>query len=71
MKKSPVIVDDVNLFPGHIACSPLSKSEIVVPIFNGEEVFGVIDIDSSNLADFDSTDEKFISEIAKLISKML
>jgi len=69
--RSVMIVPDVNLFPGHIACSPLSKSEIVVPIFYNNEVFGVIDIDSTQLDDFDSTDEFYISEIAKLISKML
>lgn len=69
--KSALIVPDVNLFPGHIACSPLSQSEIVVPIFKNNDVAGVIDVDSSQLNDFDATDEIYISEIAKLISKML
>ena len=69
--KSSLIVPDVNLFPGHIACSPFSKSEIVVPVIKNNEVLAVIDIDSSQPSDFDSIDEIYITEISKLISKMI
>ena len=71
LTKSVMIVPDVSLFPGHIACSPLSRSEIVVPIINNNVVLAIIDVDSSELAEFDTTDEIYISKIAGLISKML
>lgn len=58
-----VVVPDVEQFPGHIACSSESKSEIVVPIFDGDEVTGVLDIDSEHLATFDSSDRKWLEEI--------
>lgn len=51
-----IVVPDVNLFPGHIACSSLSRSEIVVPLFKGQEIIGVLDIDSDKLANFDEID---------------
>lgn len=64
-----IIVDDVDQFPGHIACSSLSKSEIVVPVFNkNKEVIMIIDVDSEKLADFDHTDEVYLNKIAQLIS---
>ena len=59
------LVPDVEAFPGHIACSALSKSELVVPIFKDQKVWGVLDIDSTTLADFDQTDQV---EIEKLIT---
>jgi L-methionine (R)-S-oxide reductase len=62
-----LIVPDVNAFPGHISCSSLSKSEIVVPILWNEEVIGVLDIDDSNYAAFDKTDELFLTEILSLL----
>lgn len=55
-----LIVPDVEAFPGHIACSSLSKSEIVVPIIRNGEVLGVLDVDSINLNDFDETDQKWL-----------
>jgi len=58
-------VPDVAAFPGHIACSALSKSELVVPIFKDEQVWGVLDIDSSELSTFDATDQQ---EIEKLMT---
>ena len=70
-QKTALIVPDVNLFPGHIACSVLSKSEIVIPVIKNGSVFAVIDIDSSELADFNSVDEIYLTEIAGLISKMI
>ena len=59
------LVADVEAFPGHIACSALSKSELVVPVFKDQKVWGVLDIDSTTLADFDQTDQV---EIEKLMS---
>ena len=63
-----IIVDDVMKFPGHIACSSLSKSEIVVPIILNEIVVAVLDVDSEELAFFDETDKKYLEEIISLIS---
>ncbi len=62
-----IIVDDVEKFPGHIACSSLSKSEIVVPVFKNDEVIGVLDVDSVELNNFDATDKKYLTEIITLI----
>jgi len=62
-----IIVPDVDDFPGHIACSPLSRSEIVVPIFAGEEVIGVLDIDSSRRDDFDKIDALYLKKIAAIL----
>ena len=53
-EKKTYVVEDVELFPGHIACSNESRSEIVVPLFKGEEIIGVLDIDSEKLATFDA-----------------
>jgi L-methionine (R)-S-oxide reductase len=64
-----VLVKDVDLFPGHIACSSESKSEIVVPLFNkNKEVIGVLDIDSVKLSDFDDTDKYYLEKVALLLS---
>jgi GAF domain-containing protein len=62
-----LIVPDVEAFPGHIACSSLSRSEIVVPIFSGSEVIGVLDADSANLAAFDKLDQHWLEEVVKTI----
>jgi GAF domain-containing protein len=62
-----IIVQDVNEFPGHITCSSLSKSEIVLPLIRRNEVVAVLDIDHSAYAAFDKTDELFLSEIISLI----
>jgi GAF domain-containing protein len=58
-----LIVPDVEKFPGHIACSSLSRSEIVVPIIRNNEVIGVLDVDSELLDQFDETDKKYLEEI--------
>ena len=64
-----VIVPDVEQFPGHIACSSESKSEIVVPVFGSDgKVMAVLDIDSQYLATFDDIDRKYLEDICKLIS---
>ena len=62
-----VVVPDVELFPGHIACSSESRSEIVVPLFRGETVYAVLDIDSRELNTFDSTDREWLEKIVALI----
>ena len=70
--KKTIIVPDVEKFPGHIACSSISKSEIVVPVYNNKnKVFGVLDIDSDKLNSFDETDKKHLEEIVSIIQKSL
>jgi L-methionine (R)-S-oxide reductase len=66
-KSETVIVPDVEKFPGHIACSSKSRSEIVVPMIRGNKVMGVLDVDSDQLAAFDETDKQFLEEIVDLI----
>lgn len=61
--KSTIVVDDVDSFPGHIACSSQSKSEIVVPLVKNNEVIGVLDIDSSELATFNPIDERYLKQL--------
>lgn len=67
-EKRTLIVPDVEQFPGHIACSSVSRSEIVVPIIRNNEVVGVLDVDSKDYASFDETDQKYLEEIIELIS---
>ncbi len=67
IKAQTLIVPDVEKFPGHIACSGLSRSEIVVPIIRDKEVVGVLDADSELLGQFDETDKKYLEEIVDLI----
>ncbi len=66
-KEETIIVADVEKFPGHIACSSASKSEIVVPIFNGTSVVGVLDVDSDLLDQFDAVDQQYLEAIVALI----
>ena len=66
-REATVIVDDVEKFPGHIACSSLSKSEIVVPFFKDGKVIGVLDVDSSELSQFDAIDQIYLEKIVALI----
>ena len=63
------VVPDVELFPGHIACSSLSRSEIVVPVWRGDEIVAVLDIDSEHLATFDEVDRLWLEKIVKLFDK--
>lgn len=65
------VVKDVEQFPGHIACSSESKSEIVVPLLKNDEVIGVLDIDSECLASFDATDQLWLEQIAEVVSGVL
>src|SRR6185437_14751842 len=62
-----LIVPDVEKFPGHIACSSLSKSEIVIPVLKNDEVVAVLDVDSEHYNFFDDTDKKYLEMIVKLI----
>lgn len=66
-EEKTLIVPDVEQFPGHIACSSLSRSEIVVPIIQNDEVYGVLDVDSEDLDQFDETDAQYLEQIVKLI----
>jgi GAF domain-containing protein len=70
-EKKTIVVEDVEQFPGHIACSSESRSEIVVPLIKGEEVIGVLDIDSERLATFDTTDQLWLEQIAEVITAKL
>ena len=63
-----LIVPDVEKFPGHIACSSLSKSEIVVPVIHNNQVVAILDIDSSEYDQFDTTDQQYLEEIVALVS---
>lgn len=62
-----LIVPDVEKFPGHIACSSLSKSEIVLPVIRENSVKAVLDVDSTSLNEFDTTDQQYLEEIISLI----
>lgn len=66
-----LIVDDVDQFPGHIACSSMSKSEIVVPIQKNGVVYGVLDVDSDQLADFNETDKIYLERVTLLVSELI
>lgn len=66
-----LVVEDVEMFPGHIACSSLSRSEIVVPLIYNGEVVGEIDIDSTELATFDNVDRAFLERVAEIIAPFM
>lgn len=67
-QKKTIIVPDVEIFPGHIACSTLSRSEIVVPLFKNEKIFAVLDVDSEQINNFDEMDSFFLEKIVKIVS---
>jgi len=67
-KAVSLIVPDVDKFPGHIACSSLSKSEIVVPVIRNSEVVAVLDADSEFYAHYDETDQKYLEQIVEMIN---
>ncbi|HTI08577.1 MAG TPA: GAF domain-containing protein [Puia sp.] len=66
-KAATLVVPDVEAFPGHISCSSLSRSEIVVPVFHKGEVIGVLDADSVELNAFDAEDQRWLEEVVKVI----
>ena len=68
-EKKTILVPDVDAFPGHIACSSLSKSEIVVPLLKNNEVVAVLDVDSHKLNDFDEVDKLYLNQLCKWLSE--
>ena len=70
-KNKSIIVDDVDKFEGHIACSSLSKSEIVIPLRNKEKVIGVLDVDHDKYKFFDIIDKKYLEKIINELEKTL
>jgi len=71
LQKRTLVVEDVHEFPGHIACSPFSRSEIVVPVFDRHgEVCMVLDVDSDRRGDFDENDRSELEKIASVITKL-
>lgn len=68
MRRQTVLVEDVDKFPGHIACDPESRSEIVIPIIKNNDLYGVLDLDSKELNSFDKTDQKYLEEYSSFLS---
>lgn len=66
-RRETIVVPNVHEFPGHIACSSLSQSEIVVPMFRDNEVYAVLDIDSKEFSTFDETDKDWLEKIVRLL----
>jgi GAF domain-containing protein len=66
-KEKTLLVANVDEFPGHIACSSLSKSEIVFPVYKDDKIIGVFDVDSEHLNHFDETDQQYLAQILGLI----
>jgi len=69
--KRTIVVEDVNAFPGHIACDAASRSEIVVPLVSGGALFGVLDVDAPRVARFDDEDRRGLEAVAEIISRRL
>ena len=67
-QEKTLIVPDVEAFPGHIACSSASRSEIVVPVFGGGKVVAVLDVDSSDLDQFDEIDAQYLQQVVALVN---
>ena len=66
--RETLIVEDVDQFPGHIACDPESRSEIVIPIIKGNDLYGVLDLDSRNIGSFNELDQKYLEEYCRFLS---
>jgi L-methionine (R)-S-oxide reductase len=69
-KNETILVEDVEQFPGHIACSHASKSEIVVPIYKHDNIVAVLDADSEHLSHFNATDQQYLEQLAVFISTL-
>jgi len=65
-ERRTLVVPDVEQFPGHIACSSASRSEIVVPVFHNNEIIAVLDIDSTQLGTFDETDAQYLEQLVRM-----
>jgi L-methionine (R)-S-oxide reductase len=70
-ERRTILVPNVEEFPGHIACSSDSKSEIVLPAFKDDKVFLVLDVDSDRLNDFDSHDETYLNQVMRIIERFI
>lgn len=70
-ERKTIIVDDVNKFPGHIFCDADSRSEIVVPLFKKNDIYGVLDLDSTSFSAFNETDKKYLEEMCIFISEKI
>jgi len=68
LKRESIVVPDVDRFPGHIACDADSRSEIVIPILKDENLFGVLDLDSTSYNSFNETDKKYLEELCYFLS---
>lgn len=68
-QRQTLIVPDVEKFPGHIACSSLSRSEIVLPVFKNGEIVGVLDVDSEHLNYFDAIDQQYLERIVSMLNR--
>lgn len=66
VRKETMVVDDVDDFPGHIACDPASRSEIVIPVMRGNDVLAVFDLDSPVLARFDEDDQRGLEDLVEI-----
>lgn len=66
-QRKTLVVPDVELFPGHIACSSLSRSEIVVPMLANDQILGVLDVDSEHLAHFDAVDATWLEKVVEVV----
>ena len=71
LKRKTIIVPDVDKFPGHIVCDSDSRSEIVVPIIKNNNLFGILDLDSSSLNSFDETDKTYLEKLCKFLSEKI
>ncbi len=71
LKKETIIVDDVNMFEGHIACDENSKSEIVVPLLNDRNILGVLDVDSYNYSNFDTIDKIYLEKLCYILTNKI
>ncbi len=70
-EQKTILVDDVDLFPGHIACSSLSRSEIVVPVIKNSRIVAVLDVDSTEPSDFDTVDKHYLEEVCQIMAQVL
>jgi len=70
-ERRTVLVDDVHKFPGHIACDSASNSEIVIPIYKGDDIFGVLDIDSPHFSRFSQADKNGLEELVRVLERGL
>ncbi len=66
-----ILVEDIDTFPGHIACSSLSRSEIVIPVVKDDKIIAVLDVDSTEVNGFDEIDRKYLEEVSLILARIL